>query len=447
MVGGFSRLPLEVLIIILQHAPDLPSIYKFICASARVKEAFEIDSANILDGAIERSIPEFKHLARIVAIFGSFSSSTKPTYDEFLREFQELPKDVLTTAPASFAFPTRKPGFRYLLLTAYRIETLRHICFITLLENIHELMWSMPPKSGRSLKRSRAGVFFQGAAWYPPSWVERVRVERALWKLVIYWNVCAICQDFRDDDYDFRLYSAKIRHTNPKIGPSIKSFTSYQHQVEEMRCILSTTQELLGCTTRSFELLTPFARQDHLNPCIRAGASLTNLQETIHWRFQEPRPREDKSGCKSLYYGQERHCAFETNTKFRSEYWSIWRSKVSSAFNSHNLWFPDYLGICIWDLKRLSYLGLATVYDKCLSVPQIDANKRTPCNAQFDCGVLIPERWRAVFLLELARSLGERKGRFSEKYNTLINEWDTARLGAGYIVDRLRLYALRSIRR
>lgn len=136
-----------------------------------------------------------------------------------------------------------------------------------------------------------------------------------------------------------------------------------------MRCILSTTQELQGCTTRSFELLTPFARQGHPKPCIRTGASLTNLKETVYWKFLEPRPREDKLGYKSLYYGQEKHCAFETNTRFRSQYWYIWRNKGTPALKSHNLWFPEYLGLCIWDLKRLSYLGLATVYDKRLSIP------------------------------------------------------------------------------
>lgn len=165
------------------------------------------------------------------------------------------------------------------------------------------------PKSGHSLKRSRAGAYFQGAAWYPPSWVERVRVERALWKLVIYWNVCAICQDFRDDDYDFRRYSAKFRHIDLRIGPIIKGLTSYQYEVEEMRCVLSKTQELLGCTARSFEILTSFARQEYPKPYITTGASLANLKETVHWKFQGPRPREDKLGYKGLYYGQERHCA------------------------------------------------------------------------------------------------------------------------------------------
>jgi hypothetical protein len=54
---------------------------------------------------------------------------------------------MLTTAPASFSFASGTPGICYLLLTAYRIETLRQICFVTLLENTHELMWSMHLKT------------------------------------------------------------------------------------------------------------------------------------------------------------------------------------------------------------------------------------------------------------------------------------------------------------
>lgn len=58
MTSPFSRLPLEVLIIILEYAPNLSTIYNFICASMRVNAAFEMSPAQILDNAIERSIPD-----------------------------------------------------------------------------------------------------------------------------------------------------------------------------------------------------------------------------------------------------------------------------------------------------------------------------------------------------------------------------------------------------
>lgn len=132
----------------------------------------------------------------------------------------------------------------------------------------------------------------------------RVEPLRAFWKLVIYWNICAICQDFRDDDYDFHQYSTKIQCINPMIGPIIKSSTSSQHEIEEMRCVLSTTQKLLGCTTRSFEIFTLFSEQNYPKPCIKTSASLTNLNETVHWKFQEPRPME--VAYKEVFYGQGR---------------------------------------------------------------------------------------------------------------------------------------------
>lgn len=65
MVGSFNRLPLEVLTNILSYAPDLLTIYKFICSSTHINAAFNIELLNILDAANKRSIPEFKHSARI----------------------------------------------------------------------------------------------------------------------------------------------------------------------------------------------------------------------------------------------------------------------------------------------------------------------------------------------------------------------------------------------
>lgn len=85
MTTSLSCFPLEVLIIILRYAPDLPSIYKFICASARVNAAFQLSPARILDPVIGRSIPEFNHLARMISIIGTYSAtSSHPTFGGLL---------------------------------------------------------------------------------------------------------------------------------------------------------------------------------------------------------------------------------------------------------------------------------------------------------------------------------------------------------------------------
>jgi hypothetical protein len=195
MITSLFCLPLEVLIIVLQHAPDLPSIYKFICASASVNAAFQLSPARVLDPVIERSIPEFKHLARMIAIIGTFSAtSSHPTFEKLVNKYNnELPEDVLNTAPASFAFATGTPGPRYLLLTAYRIEVLQHICFVSLLQNIHETIWPNPStdkrEPGLHTTKHKNNVCFRAAAWWSPSWAEKMRITRAYWKLMIYWNI------------------------------------------------------------------------------------------------------------------------------------------------------------------------------------------------------------------------------------------------------------------
>ncbi|OKL59894.1 Peptidyl-prolyl isomerase cwc27 [Talaromyces atroroseus] len=133
MASGFSRLPLEVLLVILHNVTDLPSLYNLICASARANAAFNLDAAPILDKAIDRSIPQLKHLARM--------DGPNPDYKEF-----------------------------------------------------------------------RPGVYFNPAAWWSPSWVEKFRIERALWMLVIYWNIRVTDEELDTDEDMFRRYTKKKKY-------------------------------------------------------------------------------------------------------------------------------------------------------------------------------------------------------------------------------------------
>ncbi|PCH01099.1 Hypothetical protein PENO1_044820 [Penicillium occitanis (nom. inval.)] len=205
MSSAFCRLPLEVLIIILRQAPDLSSIYNFTHASAKASAAFEIDPVHILDDTIEHSIPDFKHLARMVAILGALNvpppyntqnSCERPTFETLVNNFRSFDEDVLTTAPSSsWAFIAGTPGPRYLLSIAERIHTLQYLCLATLLVDIHELIFPIH-NSGegrynnprgwnqRKDRYSGPGITFEPAAWWSPSYVERYRVERALWKLL-----------------------------------------------------------------------------------------------------------------------------------------------------------------------------------------------------------------------------------------------------------------------
>ncbi|KAH8689677.1 hypothetical protein BGW36DRAFT_441999 [Talaromyces proteolyticus] len=399
MTSSFSRLPLEVLIIVLQHAPDLPTIYKFICASASANAAFEISPSHILDNVIERSIPEFKHLARMVAILGSFSaSSLHLTFKNLVDKYKNLPKDMLTTAPASFAFEAGTPGPRYLVLTGYRIEILQHICFVSLLQNIHE-----------------------AAAWWPPSWAEKV-----------------IYPDLKTDDYRFSQYSAVIQHINPCIGPDLRSYKNVCHEVEEMKCVLAATYDFLSYTDDLYHLFTPFTStsRDPHNFHIKKWTSSTISEETSHWRFEEPKPM---NGVKDLHNGQHSFCVNSINNGFRLWYWSCWfkdlYERPASKPHSYNPQFPDYLGLCIWDYKRQGYLGLAYMYDGFLD-PCLGP-LRSP-NNRFFTSTRISTRWRDVFMREVVRLPGGQLRWLSKDLEIHIREWDIPERLKD-IIDRWRL--------
>lgn len=155
--------------------------------------------------------PRIQAFSTLIAILGTLASKPDLSFKGLVDSYKDLPTEVLSTAPASYAFVKDTPGPRYLVLTAYRIEVLQYICFVSLLQNIHEVIWSITPDDGQEtihypIKQSRTGVQFQAAAWWAPSWVEKTRIVRAYWNLFIYWNIQAISADLTavTDDWKFQ---------------------------------------------------------------------------------------------------------------------------------------------------------------------------------------------------------------------------------------------------
>ena len=306
---------------ILQNAPDLSSIYKTICVSASANAAFQIDAACILENTIERSIPEYKHLARMIAILGSYLASTPNlTFEELVDKYHNLPEDILTTASAASVLRSRL-GCRYLVLTAYRIESLQHLCFVYLLQNIHEVVWPVESTDESHLypiKHSKDNVPFEAAAWWSPSIVEKSRITRALWKVIIYWNIRSICPLVMDD-YGFSRYRERLQHFSPCIGPDLpknddgeKSF----HEVEEIKCVLTATHDLLDYPYESF---TPFTSHQTFHRFrLKECKSSTIFEETLNWKYEEPKPM---TGNDAIIYGRREPSVNEVNCPYREDTW------------------------------------------------------------------------------------------------------------------------------
>lgn len=269
---------------------------------------------------------------------------------------------MLTTAPASSVFRCG-PGSRYLVLTAYRIQTLQHICFVYLLQNIHEVIWSEESHLDL-LKRSKNNVSFEAAAWWSPSWAEKTRITRALWKVMIYWNIQAICPTVMDD-CGFSRYRENIQHISPCIGPDLPRVNgedSYR-EVEEMTCILTATHDLLD---HPYEPFTPFtSHQTYHKFRIKEWTSSTIFKETLNWKFEESKPL---TGNDARKYGPHHSSVNDINRSWRSLHWRHWPEKLygCTALKSirYNPLFLDYLGLCIWDNRRHGFFGLAPLYEK-----------------------------------------------------------------------------------
>ncbi|KAF3398703.1 hypothetical protein DPV78_006891 [Talaromyces pinophilus] len=404
MTSLFSRLPLEVMIMILQYAPDLASIYKIICVSASANAAFQIDSTCILENAIERSIPEYKHLARMIAILGSYlASSPHPTFEELVDTYHNLPEDVLTTAPASSVFRSSL-GSRYLILTAYRIETLQHVCFVYLLQNIHEVVWSVESTDESHLyplKHSKDNVSFEAAAWWSPSWVEKTRITRALWKLMIYWNIQAISPIVMDD-YGFSRYRGKIQHLSPCIGPDLPNHNRENsfHEIEEFKCVLAATRDLLDYP---YEPFTPFTGHHTFHKFqVKEWISSTIFKETLKWKSEEPNPTTGRDARKHEHDSSVN----EMNSFYRDFLWRHWFQEwygcTTPKPGGCSPQYLDYLGLCIWDSRRQGFFGLAIMYEKYPG--PYSGPLRNP--KYFSSSPSIPTRWSGLLMREVTRLPG-----------------------------------------
>ncbi|QKX59184.1 uncharacterized protein TRUGW13939_06316 [Talaromyces rugulosus] len=318
MVSPYSRLPMEVLIMILQQAPDLSSTYAFICASSTAKATFEIDPARILDAVLERSTPDIKHL-------------------ELTEKYKARPLGETTK---EFAAGTQGP--RYVLLTAYRIEILQEMCLITLLRNFHDLI-----QGNERVDGDQSSYGFSSPSFWPPSVGEKIRVVTLLWKLMINWNICTICEDIKgkvDDCLD--RYIAKIKHLDSTLGPRATTYDSDDsddslddlyfdpYEYCGFKCVLATVRQFLGCADESFATFTSFFGQmDCPKFQIQKGpfSTMRKKSVSISWKLKEPAP------------------PVVGEPEFREDL------AMSYFLEHYGIRFQSWFGICIWDYTRLAH--------------------------------------------------------------------------------------------
>lgn len=359
MDDDLSRLPPETIFVILRHMPDLPSLYCTVCASAYANAVFENKPAPILDEVIARSRPWVKPFARVLALLGSRNHhatspnpASKPTFDSFVDMFKSLPDDVLNSGPPSSVFITGTPGPRYLLLTAYRIDQLWHIVFVTLLNNIHELVYpSRDEEEGPSHVPSGESEHLPGrSSMLVGSWraslVERTRIERSLWNLMVYWNIRAIHPEIPVEEINYYRYDEIVRQIYPGLG-----FKYYDggdsHEVNEMDCVSAGIQSFFNC--EPFDFFMEYSSKER-----KARVKEARADSTIVKKIEEYKQGANKLQAFSQLQKRFDRPSSTYNSFLRWDYWNSWKieaayCELSMRAETSEIKFPDCFGLCLWD--------------------------------------------------------------------------------------------------
>lgn len=204
MTIGIYSLSNELLALILDHAPDLPTLHTLICTQRIWLSLFELKPIELIEAVIKRSLPpEIQKFPRWIAVITSLSSPNTiynlhcgpdPSLEQFTRRY-----DTVHYGTDPFYVPELSPQFRWtpapreVLAAASRVQRLEDICLVALLQNITGMQLSYPRERSFEFDPHTAPVQladevpFTPTANWAPSWIERERVRLALWQQTVSW--------------------------------------------------------------------------------------------------------------------------------------------------------------------------------------------------------------------------------------------------------------------
>ena len=264
MACGIYDLPPELVFVILRNAPDLESLYQFVCTSKWASWVFEGDSVRIVNEVIRRTIPGFASAARIVALFGSLNSNPSSCFrsssrtinvNELVATYTQLQGGNPNQAPPLWPSLAETSGPRYLLLSAYRIRCLRRICLSILLQNAHATPYlgpeaqEMEPGAGSATKGRVIGLPSCRRAGWPPSQGEKYRLQETLWKLMVNWSFRSAKE--AEPDIPRR---AQYDHVEKCVSSAVwpRTGESRLEIVCRMECASLAVQSFLDCSPSEF---------------------------------------------------------------------------------------------------------------------------------------------------------------------------------------------------
>lgn len=206
---GLQYLPPELMLMVLQAVEDLPSLASLVLASKQAWDAFHMSSPQLINPLVGQMPVHLRRYPRWIAIVSSLKSPDSPyategsnNIQDFINRYTNLHglRGLDDIRDGGYHFPplredlARKEGPLDVLFAVRLVEMLAPVCLSRPIALLSELEEGHPPTSVTTYQNA-AGVqrnveMPEGDSFYavgysePPSYVERTRVEEALWRLL-----------------------------------------------------------------------------------------------------------------------------------------------------------------------------------------------------------------------------------------------------------------------
>lgn len=212
-LDSFQTLPFEVMENILSSIPDLPSLHSLHNASPHVASLLheKVTLSVIFESILSRSPRQIRSMIRTIIHIHTYqtTSDTNPlptSLDAFTNPFNDRLHGCQTIPRgyADIALPkTTPPSILCRVLgLSRRVHQVTHACLHSMISRsmslrpVHLTDPRMSFRSGsfeqleKKLKRAEARERpYQPIDCGPPSWIEEQRVARAVWRLVLFYEI------------------------------------------------------------------------------------------------------------------------------------------------------------------------------------------------------------------------------------------------------------------
>lgn len=336
MTDPFYRLPIDILLLLMNHFLDLSSLSFLIQASPAAADTFAQCSNQIIRAAIRSGLfPPLPQLIRAIIAVRSGDSVVKlqqerpEVLDEFLDfyVYGDAGSRPLPRISASFTV------LRSILDLASDIECLAQSFLDTHLNRVNNIRPSTPADSrfghcSDPWSYYPEGHEYQPAKCGPPSWVEKHRVLRALWRLQLYYDLVP----FLGSDNGLSRVWIRLR----------------DYEIDEMDAVLIYIHEIQSTSSLSWE--------EHHSSHAKVKPRLPKIKPTgviQFWKPEAPSADDKVASARQQVVAAADFPSPGYNFFQRPCLHMPWSPLKQSSFRPF-----QRLGFGIWDLQKMGELGM-----------------------------------------------------------------------------------------